>query len=178
MENKDLIVKTKEVTEKNNKNSKHIKRILSLLLLLAIITGGVFYYNHHNQHHTSKYDGHAYNDPVKKGDTWSAGELVMPGFGEVPVNRTDKNIKITLGNPKINQAYFKYKVEVYQHSKKIMIESTKLIKPGNAITEIPTQKLSMKPGKYPMKITIDTFSLKNSKAPLNGSVIDATLSIK
>lgn len=166
------------IIEENKKSTKKkviIRVSLGVVIIILAIVGGVLYCHRAN---SPKYDGHAYSDPVKKGKTWSAEKLVVPGFGEVPVNHKDDNIKITLGNPKINQAYFKYKVEVKQNSKNIVIEDSKLIKPGNAITSISTKGLSMKKGKYPMKITVDTFSLKDSRAPLNGSVIDAYLVIQ
>ena len=157
--------------------SKKKKIIAAILVLLLLLAGGLWYFYHQNKKSTPKYDGHAYSDPVKKGKSWTTGDLVVPGFGEVPVDHSAKAIKITLGNSKLNKAYFKYKVQVKQKNKKITLENSKLIKPGNAITEIPTKGLTMKPGKYPMTITIHTYSLKDSRAPLNGSVVDATLVI-
>ena len=158
-----------------DEKDKKKKKLLLLFLLLALLIGGLWYLH---QSSTPEYDGHAYNDPIKKGKTWSAGDLVIPGYGEVPVKKSDEKVQITLGNSKINKAYFRYKVQVKQRSKYITIENSKLIKPGNAITEIPTKGLEMKPGRYPMKITIKAYSLKNSNAPLNGSIVDATLVIQ
>lgn len=163
-----------DVVKKQNK-----KKWLLLLLLFVLIVGGIWWFLSHQRHQPSEFDdnAHSYNDPIKKGATWTAGQLVFPGFGEVPVGVKDKEIKITLGNSKINEAYFKYKVVVKQEGKDITILNTKLIKPGNAITEIPTDKLTMKKGSYPMTITAHAYSLKNKKAPLNGSTVDAKLVI-
>ncbi|HHB0784448.1 FHA domain-containing protein [Enterococcus faecium] len=169
--------KLKNSQESNiSKKQKKNKCLLLLLLLLALIIGGIWCFF---SHQLSKFDAnaHSYNDPIKKGATWTPGQLIFPGFGEVPVGINDKEIKITLGNSKINEAYFKYKVVVEQEGKDITILDTKLIKPGDAITEISTEKLTMKKGSYPMTITTNAYSLKNKKVPLNGSMVDAILII-
>lgn len=163
--------------EKDKTEKKGKKKWLLLLLLLLAIAGGVWWFL---AHQPSQFDNnaHDYADPVRKGNTWTTGQLVFPGFGEVPVKQGDKNITITLGNSKVNEAYFKYKVTVKQGDKNITVLNTKLIKPGQAITKISTKKLTMKKGKYPMRIKASAFSLKNSKAPLNGSTVDATLVVE
>lgn len=161
-----------------NQDKKNQKKwILLILLLIALIIGGFLFFFSNN---SSEFDenAHNYNDPVKKGPNWTAGQLVFPGFGEVSVNADDKEIPIILGNSKINEAYFKYKVVVEQEGKEVTILNTKLIRPGEAITEIPTEKINMKEGTYLMKITVNAYSLKNSKAPLNSSTVDAKLVIK
>lgn len=168
---------TSKITIENKtlkKEKKKRKIILIILIFLIILAGGTWFFLYRG---ASQYDGHAYDDPIKKGGGWTTGQLVMPGFGEVPMKSADNNLKITLGNSKINEAYFKYKVEVKQKDKYVTIEDSKLIKPGNAITSVSAKKLSKTKGKYPMKITVNTFSLKDKTAPLNGSVVDATLVI-
>lgn len=170
--------KITEIEKKEEEKEDRKKWILILLLLIALIAGGIWCF-FSNSNKSSEFDenAHSYTDPVKKGESWTAGQLVFPGFGEVPVGIDDKEIKITLGNSKINEAYFKYKVVVEQDGKDITILDTKLIKPGEAITEISTEKLTMKKGTYPMKIIVNAYSLKNSKAPLNGSTVEAQLVI-
>lgn len=161
----------------NNQEYDKKKRKKSLLLfVLLFLTGTVWWYL--NQQ-TSDFDSnaHSYNDPVKKGENWSTGQLVIPGFGDIPVESTDKNIKIILGNSKLNEAYLKYKVVVIQARRKITILDSKLIKPGNAITKVSTNKLMMKKGIYPMIISVHAYSLKNKEAPLNSSTIDSKLII-
>ncbi|MFQ7233273.1 MAG: hypothetical protein ACLRPU_00235 [Enterococcus hulanensis] len=160
------------INEKFTKKRK--KKWLVVLLVLLAIAGGVCWFLIHQ---LSPFDNnaHDYADPVRKGKKWTTEQLVFPGFGEVPVKQGDKNIKIILGNSKVNKAYFKYKVTVKQGKKNITVLDTKLIKPGNAITRISTKKLQMKKGKYPMRIKVCAFSLKNRNAPLNGSMVDATL---
>lgn len=164
-------------TQKREEEKKKKKRwFLLLLLLFFILVGGFLWW----RSHSSNFDdnAHAYDDPIRVGKQWKAGDLVIPGFGEVPVNHKDKNIKMTLGNSKINKAYFKYKVTVQEGKREITVLDSKLIKPGNAITEVPTKKLSLKPGKYPMTVTTSAFSLKDAKSSLNGSTVDATLVVQ
>lgn len=174
-EQNNLSTKTQLAKGKKEKKKKWLW--LLLLLLSLLLAGGIWYYF---SQQPSEFDdnAHSYNDPIKKGNTWTTGQLVFPGFGDVPVGVDDDKIIITLGNSKVNEAYFKYKVVVEQDNKDITILDTKLIKPGEAITEIPTEKLTMKKGQYPMTITVSAYSLKNSHAPLNGSTIDATLVIQ
>lgn len=143
--------------------------ILIFILLLVLLIGG---------HSKPQYDGHAYDDPLKPGKIWKDGNLAIPGFKEVYVNRKSDEIKMILSNSKVNQAYFKFKVTVNQGNKDIVLENSKLVKPGNAITEISTKGLSMIPGRYRMKVDINAFSLKKSNAPLNSATVDGTLVIQ
>jgi flagellar basal body-associated protein FliL len=168
--------KVEELNTNKQKEKKKKRWLLLLLLLLSILVGCFLWF----RMHSSQFDDNAqaYDDPIRIGKNWKTGDLVIPGFGEVPVNHKDKNIKITLGNSKVNKAYFKYKVTVKENGRVITLLDSKLVKPGNAITQVPTDKLSMKPGKYPMTITTSTFSLKDEKAPMNGTSVDATLVVK
>lgn len=165
-----------EETGINNGKKKRKRWLVGLLLLILIF--GLAWWFYTNQPSDFDENAHSYNDPIKKGANWETGQLVFPGFGEVPVGVGDKEIKITLGNSKVNEAYFKYKVVVEQDGEDITILDTKLIKPGDAITEISTKKLNMKKGSYPMTINAQAYSLNNKEAPLNGSTIDATLVIE
>lgn len=105
-------------------------------------------------------------------------------FTEIPVYTaftvSKKKPNIYLGNPEINNVYFKYKVYLKPDDGEeiepnmILFDSESVIKPGRAF-EINIYDL-LKPGKYQVILDISTFSLED-ETQCNGASQEVTINV-
>lgn len=98
--------------------------------------------------------------------------IIVPGFETVRMEAGTDNVYMALWNPESNPCYFQFTLIDSKTNKELF--QSGLIPPGKAITELKLAN-KIKVGEYDMSLKIDTYSLKDEKTPLNGSVVNFKL---
>lgn len=109
---------------------------------------------------------------MQKGEDSSQG-IKIPGYGKIYFPSSEKQVEMTLYNPKENTCYFVF--ELYIDDEEIPIYASEYIEPGKALTAI-SLKRELTQGTYNMQIKISTYDTA-TEAPLNGAVLKTILEV-
>ncbi|WP_375270015.1 hypothetical protein [Enterococcus sp. DIV0212c] len=138
--------------------------ILSLLLL--ILTGYFFLTQEKEQLLGSESHATPHKSKIKKPEAWSNEKIAFPAFKQVTIKEGTENLYIALTNPSFNSA--KIKFTVYLDQQKEALLKTGLIKPGEAVTEVPLPKgLSL--GTHNVFLKMQGYASEDEEAVLSGT---------
>lgn len=183
------------MSNKNEKGiiiqKKHI--IIALIIFLLLLIGNVtvafnwsnwFSNGDRQQLQTCDDSSVSKSDIDPNANSWSGeqpddkgGEeagIKIPGYPSITIPADTENVTVALLNPEDNPCYFKFQL-VLKDTDELLYES-KLVPPGDAITEITLLK-SLPEGEYDATIKISTLSL-DGKTELNGANVETVLIAK
>ena len=148
--------------------------VIVALLIIAVGVGAYFAYPYFNKPDDNKpsnggglvFDPNAKDytgdDPEDKGGEQQG--IKIPGYGTVtlPANKTD--VKMVLLNPEGNPCYFTFELVVDGES----YYTSGLVEPSKCIEDLKLTK-PLKKGEYKAVLKVRTYSLDESKSPMNSS---------
>lgn len=139
---------------------------VAALILMVLISG-------YQMLHTSDIDASSRTYTPKNGQKLKTdpNHIALPGYDEIRMEAGSDTAYVALYNPESNPCYFKFIIKE-KKSDEVIYES-KMIPPGNAITEVKFNKRFSK-GTYDITIAINTYDLKE-KNELNGGDMDTQL---
>lgn len=118
------------------------KKLLSLgvLFVLLIVVVVVFFVIKNDQSDAIEYDNKAvdYQTSIAKPEGISGNSITFPGFRDTSIEEGSDKLYLMLVNPEFNQGNIQFTVYVDDAKKPTL--TTKLVKPGKAISEIPLSK--------------------------------------
>lgn len=158
------------VIEKSN-------RLAALLITMVLILGasGVFWWMNRDTGPTIESEAIAYKMPEGTPANDDPNKIMIPGYGELPMQANTDEVYAALVNPEGNQCYFKYEITL-KDSGKTIYESD-FIKPGTAVTNVKLNQ-TMENGVYDISISIVAYDLEDYEEQLNGGVVETTLVVK
>ena len=111
--------------------------------------------------------------PDKTDDAPAAG-IKIPGYPSITLPKDQKTVNVALLNPEGNPCYFTFEFVLKDTNETLY--TSKLVPPGQAITEITMSK-ALPAGEYPATIQITTTSLEDGSA-MNGANVETVLIVK
>ena len=111
--------------------------------------------------------------PDKTDDAPAAG-IKIPGYPSITLPKDQKTVNVALLNPEGNPCYFTFEIVLKDTGESIY--KSKLVPPGQAITEITMTK-ALSAGEYNATIKITTTSLADGSA-MNGANVETVLIVK
>ena len=111
--------------------------------------------------------------PDKTDDAPAVG-IKIPGYPSITLPKDQKTVNVALLNPEGNPCYFTFEIVLKDTGESIY--KSKLVPPGQAITEITMTK-ALSAGEYNATIKITTTSLEDGSA-MNGANVETVLIVK
>ena len=111
--------------------------------------------------------------PDKTEDAPAVG-IKIPGYPSITLPKDQKTVNVALLNPEGNPCYFTFEIVLKDTGESIY--KSKLVPPGQAITEITMTK-ALSAGEYNATIKITTTSLEDGSA-MNGANVETVLIVK
>lgn len=108
-------------------------------------------------------------------DAGSTDQIVIPGYGEILLEAETRDVMLILPNPAGNPCYFRFSILLKEGNEKIYTSG--LVPPGKAIEEIRLSR-ALEAGNYPAIIQIETFSLDETRTPMNGANVETVLNLR
>ncbi len=153
--------------------------IIGAIVAVALIVGGFFlgFYLSGNG------DGGLFVDPNAQdygniqgipGNTNTDG-ISIPGYSKVVFPADERDVKMVLLNPEGNPCYFRFTLILSQTGEELV--KTNLVPPGMAVTDL-TLSRKLETGEYELEILIESFSLDQSFAPMNGAKVSTVLYVR
>lgn len=140
--------------------------------LIAAITAGTYWWMNRDTGPRFEEAAIAYKMPEGTPANDDETKIMLPGYGDLPMDADTDELYAALINPEGNQCYFKYKI-VLKEGNKTIYESD-LIKPGTAVTNVKLNQRITK-GTYDINIVVLAYSIEDYKQQLNGGVIETKL---
>ena len=150
---------------------KNWLKLAFFISLLCLFVGAGFSYFYLDKGPNLDETAVAYQMPGNKKNE-DPNSIMLPAFNEIKLAADTKKMHIALANPAGNPCYFKYKL-ILASTNETLYES-EYIEPGKAITEFSINR-TLNPGKYQLKMKVETRSLANFDQPLNGGEIEIPL---
>ena len=111
--------------------------------------------------------------PDKTDDAPAVG-IKIPGYPSITLPKDQQTVNVALLNPEGNPCYFTFEIVLKDTGESIY--KSKLVPPGQAITEITMSK-ALSAGEYAATIKITTTSLEDGSA-MNGANVETVLIVK
>ena len=111
--------------------------------------------------------------PDKTDDAPAVG-IKIPGYPSITLPKNQQTVNVALLNPEGNPCYFTFEIVLKDTGESIY--KSKLVPPGQAITEITMTK-ALSAGEYNATIKITTTSLEDGSA-MNGANVETVLIVK
>ncbi len=105
----------------------------------------------------------------------STDQIVIPGYGEILLEADTRDVMLILPNPAGNPCYFRFSILLKEGNEKIYTSG--LVPPGKAIEELRLSR-ALEAGNYPAIIQIETFSLDETRTPMNGANVETVLNLR
>lgn len=156
---------------------KKTKIIVSSIIILILITIGAFFlFSHGNNQSLLGFDESAktYTGKIKRPEEWTKEKIAFPAFKEVKAIEGSDKLYIALENPSFNEAYLQF--TMYMDNSNAPIYESGLVKPGQAITEIPLNS-PLEPGTHNIKLEMKAYAPGDNKTSLNGTNVDFQLQV-
>lgn len=150
--------------------------IIGIFLLILITIGSFFLFSHGNNDNLLKFDESAktYKSKIKKPEEWSKDKIAFPAFKEIKVVEGTDKLYIALENPSFNEAYLQF--TLYLDNSKSDFYQSGLVKPGQAITEVPLNP-NLKPGTHNIELAMRAYAPNDNKTSLNGTNVNFKLQV-
>ena len=111
--------------------------------------------------------------PDKTEDKPAVG-IKIPGYPSITLPADQQTVNVALLNPEGNPCYFTFEIVLKDTGESIY--KSKLVPPGQAITEVPLAH-ALSAGEYEATIKITTTSLEDGSA-MNGANVETVLIVK
>lgn len=151
-----------ENKKEGNKKKKHL---LLLLLLLIVALGTYFFFRQSPESLGFDSSAKKYDSKIKKPEEWSQSRIAFPAFKEMSIEEGTDKLYIALANPSFNEANLQFSLRI--EPEKSPFFETKLVKPGEAITEVPIPKLAA--GEYKVQLKMNAYAPNDDSVRLNGT---------
>lgn len=164
--------------EKKEKKRRWKKILLALLLLLNIvvlIVGLYFLTNNLNQVDIDP-NAEDYVSSLKRPDDIDSSQILIPGYGELTMEKGSNTLETTLFNPEDNPCYFRFTL-VDAETEEVLYES-KLVPPGKGISPITLNKTFDEEGTYSVILKYETVDLEDTSINYNGSEVELTIKVE
>ncbi len=149
-----------------------IASIVAVALMVGAFLGGYFLFRGKDDPMGIDPDVHQMgNTPIDQVNP-DPSSIMIPGFSRVVFPADDKMVGIYLTNPEGNPCYFRYTLRLPETGE--VLYTGKLIPPGMYVDEILLER-SLPRGSYKLEILIETFSLDESRTPMNGATATVEL---
>lgn len=153
-----------------------VKKVYLRMIIVPIIVISVlvaFFFLLSEQQGNSFLDKNAkpFETQIKREDMEDS-KILLPGFETLYMDEGSDELYVALANPEGNPCFFQY--TIYMEGSKKEIYQSGMIKPGEAVTTVKMPN-KMKKGTYKLTIQIQSYSLSDHKAELNGGEMAATL---
>lgn len=160
---------------KSNNNKKKAFSIIILLLLILISVVAVAFKFFGNSKSGIEIDGNAkdYVSEAKVPEDYDESKILIPGFGNINVEKNYKEKGMQLFNPEKNDVYFKYELTLKETNE--IICTTNLIPPGKSVEVFPWENIPE--GSYTLIANIRTYSIENPETELNGANVEIKMDI-
>lgn len=106
-----------------------------------------------------------YTVEIELPEAYDESKILIPGFGDINVEKNYKEKGMQLFNPEKNDVYFKYELTLKETNE--IIYTTNLIPPGKSVEIFPWENISE--GSYNLIVNIKTYSIENPEEQLNGA---------
>lgn len=100
--------------------------------------------------------------------------ILLPGIKVINAKEDDTHIEAVLMNPAGNGCYFTYSIILEQSGDTLYTSG--MIEPGKAVTQFDINT-TLKAGKYPIKIYVQTRDVSNPDIVYNGGALNAELTV-
>jgi len=165
-----------DATEKKKQRQRNIGTILivtGIVLLICVIFFWIFgskliNTNFELDENQRKIE-HETSEPAEN------QSISIPGFESAAIPPDTKTVPFRIYNPENNPCYFE--VILYLDNGNKEVYKSKLISPGNEITEI-TLNEGIPAGTYTAILHYNTYSMDGSYTPMNGADVPFTLIVK
>lgn len=101
--------------------------------------------------------------------------ISIPGYSKVVFPANERDVKMVLLNPEGNPCYFRFTLILSQTGEELV--KTNLVPPGMAVTDL-TLSRKLETGEYELEILIESFSLDQNFAPMNGAKVSTVLYVR
>lgn len=149
---------------------KSNKKLLSLGLggVLLIVIVSLFLLLKNDKSSAIEYDGQAidYETKIAKPEGISGNSISFPGFRETVIEEGSKVLHLALVNPEFNQGNIRFVVYLDEEQKPTL--TTKLVKPGKAIKEIPIPK-TLSVGTHKIHLEMVGYADNEEQSRLSGT---------
>lgn len=160
------------VAIKKKRIPRWILAMLILLLMIIAVSVGIYMFSGNNIDPNAA----AYNPAFKRPASVSDEEILIPGYGKLETKvGSDELIGTVLFNPPGNPCYFKFSI-IEEETGDVLYES-KLVPPGQGISDVVINKTYDKVGSHKVTIKFDTFDIDDEDSKLNGSEIETELNV-
>lgn len=149
---------------------------VAAVVVIALVVGGVLLGTIWGNEGTKAKDPIVdYTGPIVDTDPENPSNITLPGYSTLMFPANSQKVKLELPNPSGNPCYFRYTLTVVETGD-VLYES-EWIDPGKMVKDL-TLRRSLSAGTYTLRITIDTFSLQEGNAPMNGGLQEVGLIVK
>ena len=155
------------------KKNKFIIFLLWFFVILMLLFGGIYLYNYNRlgiDPNISDYTGN-----LKRPADMDSRQLLIPGYGNMYVEKGNQYINTSLFNPEGNPVYFKFTL-IDQATQEVLYK-TQLIPPGKGIQPIKINKVYNEVGEYPLLLKIETVDFEDFSLTYNGANSNVTLHV-
>ena len=145
-------------------NNKKKVFLVIILLILVLLLSCKFWKGTKNG---IVIDGNAkdYTAELELPEAYDESKILIPGFGNINVEKNYKEKGMQLFNPEKNDVYFKYELTLKETNE--IICTTNLIPPGKSVEVFPWDNIPE--GSYNLIVNIRTYSIEDPKTELNGA---------
>lgn len=159
--------------------------VIIILIVLLLLLGGLTVFLLFHSNPASSEQGKGVNlviDPNLEDYAQGSGsdkpasdnQISIPGFEQLIFQQGQKKQKVVFGNPVHNNCYFVVSLTLENGEE---IYRSGLISPGKSVQEIELTR-ALKAGTYFTVLTYDTYTLDDSKTPLNGANMNVDIIVK
>lgn len=114
-----------------------------------------------------------YTAEIELPEVTDGKKILIPGFGDINVDKNYKEKGMQLFNPEKNDVYFKYELTLKETNE--IIYTTNLIPPGKSVEIFPWENISE--GSYNLIVNIKTYSIENPEEQLNGANVAIKMNV-
>ncbi|EOH96634.1 hypothetical protein UAW_01799 [Enterococcus haemoperoxidus ATCC BAA-382] len=152
--------------KKNHSKRKRLIILISTVVAVTILLAFLFFRGLKTS--AIHYDAQAvkYEAKIKKPENLPINSITFPGFRDIAIQEGDKVLYIALVNPSFNKADIQFKVTLNDRTTPIL--TTGLVKPGQAVTEVPLPK-ELPVGEHTVKLEMFGYTQDEVQQRLTGS---------
>lgn len=149
--------------------------IVALLIIAAIVAGLVYYFGQGSSGPKIDPSAHDYKSQALDRPANSGGGIILPGYTGWECAPGSTAMNVPLINAAGNDCYMQYTITLKQSGEQLY--KSELIPPGKAIQDWNLSH-SLPKGSNDIIIKIDTFDLNDYTQPLNGGMIENTITVQ
>lgn len=155
-----------------------LKKICIAIIIALVAVGGYLVINHLNKETVIEeaFNPEFEEDQIRESnEAGASGGIEIPGYSEIRIPSSEKNVSVNFYNPENNSVYFEINLSLMETGEEIY--QSKLLSPGQHLYEIELVQ-AMEAGEYDMVITYNTYSMDEEYTPRNGATVNCVLVVE